>query len=190
MCVFYNVCAFPQSRPRSGSSSRHLQLLLSNTTVTHSVVVFILSITIIHLVLSQSGISWYSTLCTLLYRPLKYKELHKWLFLAGPSYDHVLIVGDLDFNVHVCCPDKPLVKEFLSLIDSFNLVPSVAGPTHEHRHTLHLSHSPPVSNVEVTVWLYYVMLCFHTLQFKPALLFAAVGFDFNLLELSWTLWRH
>ena len=44
-----------------------------------------------------------------------------------PKYDHVLIVGD--FNVHVCCPDKPMAKAFLNLIDSFNLVQPVSGPT-------------------------------------------------------------
>ena len=36
-----------------------------------------------------------------------------------PKYDRVLLFGD--FNIHVCCPDKPLVKDFLRLIDSFNL---------------------------------------------------------------------
>ncbi len=43
-----------------------------------------------------------------------------------------------DFNIHVCCESKPLVKEFLSLIDSFNLTQSVTGPTHEKGHTLDL----------------------------------------------------
>lgn len=39
-------------------------------------------------------------------------------FLAEimPHGDKVLIVGH--FNIHVCCPDKALVKEFLSIIDS------------------------------------------------------------------------
>lgn len=66
-------------------------------------------------------------------------------FLAGmmPQYDHVLLVGD--FNIHVCCPDKPLVK------DSFNLVQCVTGPTHEHGHTLDLvlSHGLSVSSLEI-----------------------------------------
>lgn len=72
-------------------------------------------------------------------------------FLAGiiTTYDHVLIVGD--FNIHVCCPDKPLVKDFLSLLDSFSLVQAVSGPTHEHGHTLDLviSCSLPVTNLEI-----------------------------------------
>lgn len=45
-----------------------------------------------------------------------------------PNYDHTLFLED--FNLHVCCADKPLVKDFLSLIDSFNLVQWVSGPTH------------------------------------------------------------
>lgn len=57
-------------------------------------------------------------------------------FQAGmiPQYDRVLLVGD--FNIHVRCPDKPLVKDLLSLIDSLYLVQCLSGPTHEHGHTL------------------------------------------------------
>lgn len=36
------------------------------------------------------------------------------------------------------CESKPLVKEFLSLIDSFNLMQSVTSPTHEKGHILDL----------------------------------------------------
>ncbi len=59
-------------------------------------------------------------------------------FVAGITliYDRLLIMGD--FNIHVCCESKPLVKEFLSLVDSFNLTQSVTGPTHEKGHTLDL----------------------------------------------------
>ena len=65
------------------------------------------------------------------------------------KYDRVLIVGD--FNVHVCCPDKPMSKGFLNLIDSFNLVQSVSGPTQKHRHTLDLvlSYGLPFFNQEI-----------------------------------------
>ena len=50
-----------------------------------------------------------------------------------------------------CCPDKPLVKDFLSLIDSFNLEQCVSGPTHEHGHSLDLvlCHGLSVSNMEI-----------------------------------------
>ena len=69
-------------------------------------------------------------------------------FEIMPKHDHVLIVGD--FNVHVCCPDKPMARGFLSLIDSFNLVMSVSGPTQEQGHTLDLvlSYGLPVFNLE------------------------------------------
>lgn len=51
-----------------------------------------------------------------------------------PNYDGALmVIGDL--NIHVCYPDKPLVTDFLILIDSFNLVQWVSGPIHKHGHT-------------------------------------------------------
>uniref|UniRef100_A0A8C6M722 Reverse transcriptase domain-containing protein n=1 Tax=Nothobranchius furzeri TaxID=105023 RepID=A0A8C6M722_NOTFU len=66
-----------------------------------------------------------------------------------PKYDRILIVGD--FNIHVCCPDMPMARGFLNLIDSFNLVQCVAGPTHERGHTLDLvlSHGFPSFNIEI-----------------------------------------
>ena len=33
-----------------------------------------------------------------------------------PSADRILIMGD--FNIHVCCPGKPIAKEFMNLLDS------------------------------------------------------------------------
>lgn len=93
-------------------------------------------------------------LCAVIYRPPKYnKDFLKDFsdFVAGTilNYDRVLIAGD--FNLHVCCPEKPLVKDFLSLIDSFNLVQSVSGPTHEQGHTLDLvlSYGLSVTNLEI-----------------------------------------
>lgn len=88
--------------------------------------------------------------CAVIYRPAKYtknfindvSDFFSWDYAQS-----VLIIGD--FNMHVCCPDKPLVKDFLSLIDSFSLVQSVPGPTHEHGHTLDLvlSYGLPVTNL-------------------------------------------
>lgn len=77
----------------------------------------------------------------MVYRPPKYNKdfINDFsVFLAEimPKYDSVLIVGD--FDVHVCCTDTPMVKDFLHLIDSFNLTQSVSGPTHEHGHILDL----------------------------------------------------
>ncbi len=84
------------------------------------------------------------------YRPPRYnKDFSAFLAYIMPKYYHVLIVGD--FNVHVCCPDNPMVKDFLCLIDSFNLVQSVSGPTKERGHTLDLvlSFGLPVRNLEI-----------------------------------------
>lgn len=66
-----------------------------------------------------------------------------------PSTDIILILGD--FNIHVCCPSKPMISQFLELVDSFNLTQSVTGPTHEHGHTLDLvlSLGFPLLNVEL-----------------------------------------
>ncbi|KAI2646105.1 RNA-directed DNA polymerase from mobile element jockey [Labeo rohita] len=82
-----------------------------------------------------------TVLCAVVYRPPKYNKnfIQDFAdFVAGIAlnYDRFLIVGD--FNIHVCCESKPLAKDFLSLIDSFNLMQSVTGPTHEKGHTLDL----------------------------------------------------
>lgn len=96
-------------------------------------------------------------------------------FLAGikPSYDHVLIVGDS--NIHVCCPDKLLVKDFLSLSDSSKLVQCVSCPTHQHGHTpgLVLAYGLPVSHCDSGLCLFYLMLVLNELQLK--LLLGAAG---------------
>ncbi len=59
-------------------------------------------------------------------------------FLGGivTQFDRHLIV--VDFNIHVCCDTNPLAKDFTSLIDSFDLVQMVKGPTHSLGHTLDL----------------------------------------------------
>ena len=48
-------------------------------------------------------------------------------FVAGIvlNTEHLLIIGD--FNIHVCCDSRPLVKDFLNLIDSFNLKQAVTA---------------------------------------------------------------
>lgn len=53
-----------------------------------------------------------------------------------PKYDPVLIVGD--FNIHVCCLEIPLAREFLNIIDSFNFVQFVL----DHRRYGHRSCGP------------------------------------------------
>ena len=92
--------------------------------------------------------------CAVVYRPPKYNAsfIHDFGdFLSGimDKYNYVLILGDM--NVHVCCQSRPLVAGFLNLLDSFNLVQSVSGPTHEKGHTLDLilSHGLSVSVSEI-----------------------------------------
>lgn len=48
------------------------------------------------------------------------------------GYDRVLIVVEL--NIHVRCETRPLVKDFLSLMDTLILL-SGCDPTHEMPHT-------------------------------------------------------
>lgn len=50
--------------------------------------------------------------------------------------DNFLILDD--FNIHLCCPSNPVARNFLHLIDSLNLTPSVIGPTQVHGHILDL----------------------------------------------------
>lgn len=76
-------------------------------------------------------------LCVLVYHPPKLhkdfiSEFTDFLGDITTKYDRLLILGD--FNIHVCCPSNSLANEFLNLIDSFNLVQSVTGSTHEHGH--------------------------------------------------------
>lgn len=91
--------------------------------------------------------------CALSHRPSKYNkhflnDFSEFLAAIIKNYDRVLIVGN--FNIHVCCPNMPMAKDFLSVIDSFNLVQSVSGSIHEHEHTLDL----------VLSWFSCVVLCF------------------------------
>ncbi len=123
-------------------------------------------------------------LCTVVYRSPRYNkdfinDFSAFLADIMPKYDHVLIVGD--FNVHVCCPENPIAKDFLYLIDSFNLVQSVSGPTQERGHTLNLvlSFGLPVRNLEIcdsVFWPYacIVWLLLPVIQLNLALVFAPV----------------
>ncbi len=61
----------------------------------------------------------------------------------------------LGFNVHGCCPDKPMARDFLNIIDclfilcSPCLVPHKKANTHLHILDLVLSHGLPVFNFEI-----------------------------------------
>ena len=60
-------------------------------------------------------------LCAVIYRPPKYNkafinDFSEFLAEIPPKYDRVLIIGD--FNIHTCCPDEPISRNFLNVIDS------------------------------------------------------------------------
>lgn len=65
-----------------------------------------------------------SVLCALIYRPPSYHkdfigDFSDVLFSIFPRADNILILGD--FNIHICCPIRPLVNEFNNLLDSLGL---------------------------------------------------------------------
>lgn len=118
---------------------------------------------------SELGLA-HPVLYALIYRPPKYnKDFINYFsdFLAEivPKYDRILTVGDL--NIHVCCPNKPMVKHFLDLVDSFNLLQSVAGPAHEHRHTLRIyfCHVVYLLLTWEFVMQYFLIICLSYLRF-------------------------
>ncbi|XP_039904293.1 uncharacterized protein LOC120744180 [Simochromis diagramma] len=96
-----------------------------------------------------------TSLIVLVYRPPKYNKtfIHEFADLLGSvifKYDCVLIMGD--FNIHICCNDDPLAKDFLALTDSFNLAQWVNQPTHARGHTLNLfiSHGLDISIKDIS----------------------------------------
>lgn len=91
-------------------------------------------------------------LCAMVYHPPKsnkafIEEFSVFLALILPRTDQLLILGD--FNIPICCPNDPLARDFLNILDFLNLTRSVHGPTHEHRHNVHLLYGLPVSIIEI-----------------------------------------
>lgn len=90
------------------------------------------------------------TICVLLYRLPKYNknfitqfsDLLSSIFLNCGS---VLILGD--FNIYVCCPEKPLVRNVTNLNDSFGLHQSVDSSTHKSSHILDKLYQDMASSV-------------------------------------------
>lgn len=92
--------------------------------------------------------------CAVIYRPPKYNndfisDFSNFIAPILTKYDKILLVGDL--NLHVCCPSTPMAKDFIELIDGFNLVQHVNRPTQKHGHTLDLvmSCNLPINNIVV-----------------------------------------
>uniref|UniRef100_A0A3B3HT18 Reverse transcriptase domain-containing protein n=1 Tax=Oryzias latipes TaxID=8090 RepID=A0A3B3HT18_ORYLA len=124
-----------------------------------------------------------SMFCAVIYRPPKYNKdfIDDFaVFLAGimPKYDRILIVGD--FNIHVCCPDKAPARDFLNLINSFNLVQLVSAPTQEQGHTLDLILTHGLTTFDLEICdalfsdhmpvLFNVQLPCHTVKFPAPFL--------------------
>ncbi len=77
-----------------------------------------------------------------------------------------------DFNIHVCCPSKPLVRIFFNVLESFDLLQCVFGPTHEHGHTLDLvlSFGFSVDNLKIVDTVFFVIRLFFLAQIFHAML--------------------
>jgi len=91
----------------------------------------------------------------LLYRPPKHNSefINEFAAFLGDiviAHDKILLIGD--FNIHVCCTTLTLSREFLNLIESFDLVQWVTGPTHQQGHTLDLilTHGLSVSDITIS----------------------------------------
>ncbi len=70
--------------------------------------------------------------------------------VGGRLFKHkILLLGD--FNIHVCCASKTLSIEFLNLIESFDIVQWVSGPTHSQGHTLDLILTHGLSVLDITI---------------------------------------
>ena len=79
--------------------------------------------------------------CVLIYRPPKpdqdfITEFSDFLSHFVSLHDRLPILGD--FNIHVCCPDRHMVKEFCGAIDAFGLTQHINKATHILGHTLDL----------------------------------------------------
>ncbi len=88
-------------------------------------------------------------LILLIYRPPKHNssflsELTELLTLACAQHDRIIMLGD--FNIHVDS-DCNTAKDFLSVLDYFDVSQHIDFPTHSHSHTLDLLCTVGIDNV-------------------------------------------
>ncbi len=93
-------------------------------------------------------------LIAVIYRPPKFNtnvltEFAEFLGDVTPKYDKLLVLAD--FNVHVCCMNDHLAKEFTHLLNAFDFSIRVNAPTHKGGHILDLVllHGLSITDLEV-----------------------------------------
>lgn len=97
---------------------------------------FSLCITDYYITRRQKRVICLLKLCGMIHQPPKYNkdfinDFSNFLADIMPHYDRVLVE---DFNIHVCCPTKPLLKDFLDLFDSY-FYSICGGPYPKHGQT-------------------------------------------------------
>ncbi len=112
--------------------------------------------------------------CELIYRCPRYnklflKEFSDFVTTIVPNVDRLLILSN--FNIHVCCPDKPLVSEFVQVINYFYIFQSVLGATYEKGHTLDLilSYGFQLQIVQIEDCLFLTTSQYYLILFYPTL---------------------
>ena len=77
----------------------------------------------------------------IIYRPPKYspafvEEVTEMLSMISSEFDCFAIAGD--FNVHIDNAENKTTKEMITVLNTFDLIHHVHGPTHKGGHTLDL----------------------------------------------------
>ncbi len=77
----------------------------------------------------------------IIYRPPKYspafvEEFTELLSMISSEFDCFAIAGD--FNIHIDNAEIKTTKEIITVLNTFDLIQHVHGPTHNHGHTLDL----------------------------------------------------
>ena len=109
------------------------------------------------------------------YRPPKLSkalfltEIADLLSICSTDYDRALLTGD--YNLHVDNALDKMAMEFIQLLNSFNFIQHIVGPTHERGHTLDLVISRGLSvtidrSIETGI-SDHQLLCFNMLVPEP-----------------------